>query len=182
MQTKALILKKQPAKEFDQLITCYSQELGKFTAVAKSSLKPNSIQGMHLDAMNLVDFDLINGRATPIITGAHMLESFSSIRNSLPLTAAAYFFLEVVDRVAYDHQVDIDLWEFLLATFQELNTIEESELSALFHTRQQRFLEVLGYASNATGVASATVMSPQSVFEYTFGRQFASLKFLEQVL
>ena len=80
MRTKAIIIKKQMTKEYDQLITCYSQEWGKLTAIAKSSLKESSIQGMHLDVLNLVDFDLINGRATPIITGAQSENTFSHIR------------------------------------------------------------------------------------------------------
>lgn len=181
MQTKAIILKKQPAKEYDQLVTCYTQELGKCTAVAKSSLKHTSVQGMHLDAFNLVEFDLINGRATPIITGAQTEYSFPLIRTSLARTAAASFFAEVIDRIAYDHERDDALWFFLLSTLQELEGIAEPELMPWFRTKQAEFLGVLGYAAEQTPGATGSSHALDALFEYTFGIQLASLKFLYQV-
>ena len=62
MKTRAIVLKKQNTNEYDQLVTCYTEEFGKLTAIAKSVLKPSSIQAMHLDLFNLVDFELVSGR------------------------------------------------------------------------------------------------------------------------
>jgi len=182
MQTKAIILKKQPTKEYDQLVTCYSQELGKCTAVAKSSLKPTSIQGMHLDTLNLVEFDLINGRTIPIITGAHSIETFQRIKSSLPHTAVASFFLEVIDRIAYDHQKDEYLWDFLLSTVRELEGAEPATVLQFLREKQLVFLNVLGYAPTLPWAASATSVQLNEVFEYTFGTTFHSLQFLNQVV
>ena len=181
MQTKAIILRKQPSREYDQLVTCYSQELGKFTAVAKSSLKMGSIQGRHLDTLNLVDFDLINGRATSIIAGAHCERSFRTIKTSLPHLAAASFFLEVVNRIAYDHQADEKLWAFLINTLNDLEQLSEHELLSLFRQKQRDFLIVLGYGSQLAAVVD-NANELDGYFEYTFGVRLSSLPFLYHVI
>lgn len=153
MRTRAIILKKQNTGEYDQLVTCYTEEFGKLAAVAKSVLKPSSIQAMHLDTFNLVDFELLNGRATPIITGAQVENSFPGLKNNLPSLSLAYFFAEVIDRVAFDYQKDENLWEFLVSLFNNLSSrspasgkLENND--ELLRTKQLELLDILGYAPN----------------------------------
>ncbi len=183
MQTKAIILKRQATKEYDQLITCYTQELGKVIAVAKSSLKDSSIQGRHLDTFNQVSFDVISGRAAPIITGAQSENTFMNIRSSLSLTAAAYFFIEVIDRVAYEHQKDEKLWIFLTTLLSEMDAMHPSQVMPFFRQKQMDFLKVLGYAPEqlASSVPGDSISPLDTAFEYTFGLRLNSLRFLYQV-
>src|SRR3989344_7145806 len=156
MQTKAIIIKKQNTGEYDQWITCYTEEFGKVTAVAKSILKPNSIQAMHLDVFNLVEFDLINGRGMPIITGAQVEFTFSNLKSCLSATAIAYFFAEVVEKISFEYQKDEELWRFLVQFFSNLNilakdknhNITSCDLGGFFRDRQSAFLTVLGYQPN----------------------------------
>lgn len=118
-------------------------------AVAKSVLKPGSIQAMHLDVFNLVDFELINARAMPIITGAQAEQTYAKLKNNLPALAMAYFFTEVIDKFAFDYQKDKAMWGFLISVMQDLNKPEESrKISLFFRTRQKEFLDILGYTPN----------------------------------
>ncbi len=153
MRTKAIILKKQNTNEYDQLVTCYTEEFGKVTAIAKSVLKPSSIQAMHLDIFNLVDFELLNGRATPIITGAQAEQTFANLKNNLPSLATAYFFAEVIDKAAFDYQKDEELWNFIATLVGDLNTPQVPGSLASGHKeflieKQVEFLNILGYAPN----------------------------------
>lgn len=236
MRIQALIIKKQNTNEYDQLVTCYSKEVGKFTAIAKSVLKHGSMQAMHLDLLNLVDFELINGRAMPIIAAAQAEKSYLRIKESLLCLGAAAFFLEVVDRMVFDHQKDEHLWRVLIETldaFEQLS--DERQALSLFRARQLELLKVMGYAVQTDrctlchgkelaagpalalelggllcrdcflrggrgvlltrdevalvkGEATANVSLSKpaksvidSIFEYTAGMQFNSLKFLYQV-
>ena len=99
MRNKAIIIKKQNTNEYDQFVTCYTQEFGKLTAIAKSVLKPSSIQAMHLDTLNLVEFELINGKAMPIIAGAQSENSYRDMKNSIPSLAVAHFFSEIIYKI-----------------------------------------------------------------------------------
>jgi len=101
MITRAIILKKQNTNEYDQWVTCYTEDFGKLKTVAKSILKPSSIQSLHLDIFNLVEFELINGRGMPIVTGAQLVNSYMGIKKSLVKTAVAYFFAEAVDKMVF---------------------------------------------------------------------------------
>ena len=159
MRTRAVILKKQNTNEYDQLVTCYTEEFGKITAVAKSVLKSSSIQAMHLDVFNLVDFELINGRATPIIAGAQAEQTYPSLKSNLQSLAAAYFFAEVIDRIAFDYQQDKELWGFITSLLEELNhkgrlCLDKGALCGcgflqdLFNKKQMELLGILGYAPN----------------------------------
>ena len=183
MQTKAIILRKQVTREYDQHIICYTQEVGKLTAVAKSSLKGTSTQGRHLDVLNLVSFDVINGRSVPIITGAQNEDTFPHVRSSLPHLAVAYFFLEVIDRIAYEHQKDDRLWNFLSSTLRELDWVDRPMLMEFFREKQTDFLHTLGYALEkpVVAVANDELLNLDSTFEYTFNTHFHSLELLYQV-
>lgn len=146
MKTRAIVLKKQNTNEYDQLVTCYTEEFGKLTAVAKSVNKPSSIQAMHLDVLNLVDFELVQGRGMPIITGAQADNSHPNLKASLPSLAMAYFFAEVIDRIAFDYQKDENLWEFISSLASDLDGGQAN--ADFLKTKQLELLDILGYAPN----------------------------------
>lgn len=146
---KAIVLKKEKTREYDQWVTCYTEEFGKLKAVAKSSLKQESVQGLHLDQFNLVEFELISGNGLPIITGAQSLDAFLNIKNSVARTAAAYFFAEAIDRLTLENDQDDRLWDFLNYFLAELDALpaagDASALLALLRRGQTDLLNLLGY-------------------------------------
>ncbi|MEK7138607.1 MAG: DNA repair protein RecO, partial [Patescibacteria group bacterium] len=143
--TKAVIIKKENTNEYDQWVTCYTEEFGKLKVVAKSILKPSSIQALHLDIFNLVEFDLVNGRGMPIVTGAQVTNSHAGVKSSLAKTTVAYFFAEAVDKMVLENEKDERLWHLLSSLLGELNRINTTNPMSLLRQRQTELLEVLGY-------------------------------------
>ncbi len=189
MRTRAIIIKKQPTNEYDELITCYTQEFGKLTAVAKSVLKKSSMQAMHLDNLNLVDFELINGKSLPIIAAAQTENSFRNIKTDLSLLSSAQFFADVVDKLVPELQRDDSLWEFMSGVLEKLDTRVRPEAALTFFRQQQFYLlGVLGYGTEF--YASASSVDPHSrgrtevdyAFEYALGSRLKSLDFIYSVL
>lgn len=146
MRTQAVIIKKTPSNEFDQLVTCYTEDFGTLRALARGIYKPTSIQSLHLQPLNLVEFELIHGRSMPIISSAQMVDSFSGLRASLPALAAAQFFTEVLDRISYENEKDPKLWRFLNKMLRELDKNGSKGVLPCFRAYQTDFLHVLGYA------------------------------------
>ena len=146
MRTKAIVISKQPTGEHDQMVNLYTEDFGAMRAMARGSFRPTSLQSMHLEALNLIDFEIIQGRAWPIISSAMMLEAHGAIRESLPKLAAAQFFTEVLDKVTFENERDPELWNFLTATLAEIQTSADADILGLFRVRQAEFLKVLGYA------------------------------------
>ncbi|OGN07856.1 MAG: DNA repair protein RecO [Candidatus Yanofskybacteria bacterium RIFCSPHIGHO2_01_FULL_45_42] len=168
---RAIILKKQDTNEYDQWVTCYTKEFGKLTAVAKSVLKPGSIQGMHLDVLNLVDFELISGRGMPIISAAQVENSYRNLKSSYKSIAAAYFFLETIDKLVFENDSDPILWKFLVETLENLD--KNGYDAATFKRRQIKLLEILGYFHEAS------IINPGPYFEYHANVKFHSLPLLK---
>src|SRR3989338_2609439 len=164
MQTKAIIIKKENTNEYDQWVTCYTEKFGKLKTIAKSILKPSSIQALHLDIFNLAEFELISGRGMPIITGAQAINSFSGIKSSLAKTATAYFFIEAVDKMVFENDKDEKLWSFLVSFLEELNK-NDSSPARLLRQGQIRLLDTLGYLPE-TGSCKAC---PDKLSEDNFG-------------
>jgi|SRR3989344_664719 len=170
MRTKAIILKKQNTNEHDQLVTCYTKEFGKVTAVAKSVLKPSSIQAMHLDIFNLVDFELLNGRATPIITGAQAEKTYPNLKNNLACLAIGYFFAETADKLFFEYQKDEEIWSFLAALIEELDHkghLCKDALCDLSRDKQVEFFNLLGYAPNLNECTFCSAQTNGSLTTYS---------------
>ncbi|MEK7076151.1 MAG: DNA repair protein RecO [Patescibacteria group bacterium] len=185
MRTRAIIIKKQNTNEYDQFVTCYTQEFGKLTAIAKSVLKHGSIQAMHLDVLNLVEFELINGKAMPIIAGAQSENSFGNLKSSIPSLAVAHFFSEIIDKMVPELEKDEKLWNFMTDLFDKLNRFEPG----LTFLRQKQFvlLGLLGYSPEAMVLTSFDLSRPgftmlDDAFEYNAGFKLKSLNFLHSVL
>ena len=178
MRTRAIIIKKIDTNEYDQLVICYTEEFGKLMAIAKSILKPRSIQAMHLDSFNLVNFDLIDGKSIPIITGAQLESSFMDIKSSLPHLAVAYFFAEVMNKIVFDYDKDDDLWNFSTEFLSQLNNNSKQNENPLTFLRnsQVKLLEILGYS----GLSSEPFLG--NIFESISGTRLQSLGFIKSVI
>lgn len=154
MLIEALVIKASPTREHDKLVTLYSPELGKITAIAKSALKHGSVQALQLDAGNHIRCELVSGHGAPIITGAQAIRCFSSAKASPVLWAASQFFLQVVDVIVYDQQPDQELWACLMNTLSEFDGGTRGVALAMMRRRQDELLGVLGYG-RASGPSEA---------------------------
>ncbi len=178
MLYQGIVIKKTDSGEHNQLVTLYTKELGKLTAIAKSVKKNTSKQAGHLDVLNLVDFIFVAGKNYPIITSAQSLETFSGIKSSLSKNALASFILEAIDSLVYDHDKDPGLWDFLL---KKLNALDKSQffngnLEVFFADLKKEFVKVLGYSGSLGEREVNDFLASLS------SRRFYSLQFIEAVV
>jgi DNA repair protein RecO len=179
MRTKAIIIKKQAANEHDQVVTCYCEETGATRAIARGIYRPKSVQSLHLDEFNLIEFEMIPGKIYPIIASAHAVQQYPVIKSSIKRIAAVNFFMEVLDRIMFENEKDEKLWEFLTGLVGEFDRMPEAELMGAFRAHQQKFLDVLGYADAPVHMGISDL---DSFFEYMAHGPLNSTRFLNQVL
>ncbi len=161
---QAIVITTRPTNEHDLLVTCYTRERGKLTAVAKSALKHSSTQAMHLDPLTTVDFELIDGRSYPIIASAQSERSHARLKASPLATAMASFFAEVVERIVYDGERDDELWDVLTGALADLDEAAGAGTDALFEVfraRQFALVDTLGYAPQAAGCVVCGATPPR---------------------
>ncbi|KKT28168.1 MAG: repair protein RecO protein [Candidatus Yanofskybacteria bacterium GW2011_GWA2_44_10] len=146
-RTKAIIVKKQHTNENDQILTCYTEEFGKITAIAKSVLKRTSLQSMHLDIFNLVDFELIDSKNMPIIASTHTESAFPNLKKSMPAIEAAGYFAREIDQTMFENERDDKMWSFLVKVFTGLdqNASDRTRLNDFFSQNREELIRVSGY-------------------------------------
>jgi DNA repair protein RecO len=172
MRTQAIILKKIPIKEYDELLICYTKDAGKQVYQAKSILRRTSKQASHLDIFNLVDFSLVEGNGQPIITSAYCLSAFPRMKASLKSLAAGFFVLECFDRLVFEGEHDPKLWDFLLSSLNQYNDMilkRGVDWASMINTTRMDLLNILGYGDNSSIEELAQV-------------QFKSLQFARKVI
>ena len=138
---QAIILKKLPLREHDELVVCYTKHAGKQRYVAKSSQLASSRQGSHLDVLNHFAFNLVEGKHYDIITSASGISAFPKLKSSLSALANAFYLLDCFDKLVYDGERDEKLWGFLLEKLGQ-PVGEEEILAIMGHQAQTRFSEL----------------------------------------
>lgn len=179
---QAIILKKIPIREYDELVVCYTQDAGKQVYQAKSILRPESKQVGHLDVLNLVDFSLVRKNSHPIITSAYCLKAFPQLKASLSAMAAAYFLLECFDKLIFENESDPTLWNFLLTQLHYYNTLSTTTMTVFAKQRRslQGWPEVIAFArQELLGILGYDHSMP---IEHLANARFKSLQFAREVL
>ena len=172
MRTQAIILKKIPVREYDELVVCYTKDSGKQVYQAKSILRPSSKQAGHLDILNLVDFSLVQKNSHPIITSSYCLDTFRNLKSSLPALATAYFLLECFDKLVFEGESDPKLWDFLHAHLCEYNQLARkgrANWPVVIKSTREELLKVMGY-------------DPALPIEQLADARFKSLQFARRVI
>ena len=157
MNVEAIVIRKIPVREHDQLVVLYSREFGKMSAAARGSLRIHSKQALAIDEGNLIHCDLVSGKAGPIMTGAQSVRSFSGAKQSSVRWAAAQFFLQAVDAIAFDEQPDAHLWESLLSALVLLDGSPDEAALSVFRGCQGSLLEALGYGRQSDAILTSDV-------------------------
>lgn len=157
MSSEAIILKKIPIREYDELVVCYTKNTGKQTYLAKSVRRHSSKQLSHLDTLNWVDFVLVcpknsssdqpdNGRS--IITQSVSIKTFHNLKENPKGMALAFFILDIFDKIVFDGEYDEDLWNFLTGYLIHLNNLakqKNTDWKKEFNELKNSLLKVLGY-------------------------------------
>jgi len=114
---RAIILKKHPFNEGDEIITFYTLELGKVRCLAKSVKQPKSKLQQKLQSLFLVDLSFTHGKL-PKIVSVEPIKVFSQMRENLESLKRAFYAQELVLKFTPDGQKNEPLF-FLLENFLE---------------------------------------------------------------
>ncbi len=145
MHIEAIVIRKRPVREHDQMVVLYCRELGKITAIAKGSLRSHSRQALALDEASHIQCELVDGRSGPIMTGTQAMGSLSSAKRHPRAWAGVQVFLQLVDVAVFENQPDQTLWECLLDILATLDSASEKDVLVAYRSGQEKLLRALGY-------------------------------------
>ncbi|MFP4514582.1 MAG: DNA repair protein RecO [Parcubacteria group bacterium] len=147
----AFIIKSEPHKEQDLLITIYSLEKGKLILSARGARKSSSKLGGHLQIFSLSDLMVVSGRSFDYIGAAKNTKSYLNIRedfNKLQIAGKAVY---VFNRLVNTKVQDEDLYYLLMNFLDHLNQTNNDNISKLemyYLSFLWQLLNILGYKPN----------------------------------
>src|SRR5215468_2707066 len=97
--TTGLVLHRLNLGETDKILTLYTREHGKLSAVAKGARRAGSRLSGATELFTDSKFLLATGKTLDIVTQCEIRESFPALRNDLERLARATYFCELLDRM-----------------------------------------------------------------------------------
>lgn len=180
MNLSAIVIRRMPLREHDQLVVLYGQSTGRLAAVAKGSLRQGSRQAPALDEGNMVSCELVPGRADlSIMTGAQAQRCWAQAKSSAAAWSVAQFFLQAIDSIVYDAQPDAGLYEALIGVFEDLDSSADP-LTAL-RRGQVSVLDALGYGRRPMPRPTAVRDGLDDEFDRIAQRHLTSLDLVYQL-
>lgn len=149
--TAALVIRRINYGETDKILTLYSRDRGRFSAIAKGARKPISRLSGATELLTLSKFGLATGKSLEVISQAEVSESFPSLHAELPRLAHALYLAELVDHSVEDHEPNPLLFDLLIAGLYLLQRVTPPELAARWFEVQ--LISDLGYAPDFAACA-----------------------------
>jgi DNA repair protein RecO (recombination protein O) len=130
-------------KEADKIVTVYTKDYGKITAIAKGVRKTKSKFGSSLEILTYSIFLIYKGRNIDIVSQTEILESFFSTSKEVIKFAFAANCVEIVNKLTEEREINIGLFNLLKEVLHYLRGTNDPKLLALSFKWQT--MSILGY-------------------------------------
>lgn len=154
---EVLVLKSKSLGEADRIVTLVGRERGRFMTVAKGVRKLTSKQKSALESGSIARVYLIergggagNG-GWPLVTQASLINDCRMIRDNLVKIRQLMQFLEIVDKLIVEMELEIEVWTKILLIRELIVGAEGSEdkqRNGLVRKKLEELVEELGFKSS----------------------------------
>lgn len=141
-----IILRRIDLGETDRILTVFTREYGKLSAVAKGSRRPGSKLAGASEPFTYEKMFLSRGRELDILTQADIKESFPNVKADISSIAYAVYTLELTNSFIDERQPNPDLFDTLLSTMYVLESGVDPEITTRYF--ELHLLSILGYQPN----------------------------------
>jgi DNA repair protein RecO (recombination protein O) len=142
-RTEAVVLRRRDLGETDRILTLYTPQQGKVSAIAKGVRKPSSRKAGHLELFTHSQLLVARGRNLDIITQAEAIHDYRALREDLDRVTYAHYVVELLDRFASEGQENQPAFALLVETLQRLCEAEDLPLAVRHY--ELRLLVLEGY-------------------------------------
>ncbi|RPH38496.1 MAG: DNA repair protein RecO [Burkholderiales bacterium] len=174
--TSAIMLRRVEFGENDLIITFFSSDYGKISAIAKSAKKSVRRFPGILELFSVLEVVCTQGRGLPVLQEAALKQPFIGIRSDIRKTAYASYWTELVNTWTEAEEQQFQLYLLFNHVLGELDIgcILPEILSILF---QMRFMTIAGFYPNLThcgvcGIGIESMKRNRAVFDIVRGEIF----------
>ena len=142
-KANALVLRRIPLRETDKILTLFTREWGKLSAVAKGARRTTSRMAGATEPLMFLRALLAEGQNLDIVTQGEVRESFPTIRADVGLFLRATYACELLDRLTEDRDPAPDLFDLLLSTLYILQRAADPDTA--IHAYELKIMAQVGY-------------------------------------
>lgn len=139
---EGIVIRTTDYGETNKIVTIFSRELGKVSAMARGAKKPKSRLSSISQLLTHGHFLIQTGSGLGTLQQGEIISSMREIREDIFLTAYASFIVELTDKATEDKKHNPYLFEMLYQTLHYMSEGTDSEILALIY--QTKMLPVLG--------------------------------------
>ncbi len=143
-----LVIKSVNYGENDKIITLFTKESGKITAIAKGARNPKSAYVGVTQLFSYCNFVYYTGRSFAYLNQAELIESFHKLRNDLDKLSKGAYMAEALNQAYEEYESDESALRLILNLLYFMNEglVQSDEVILLAF--QIKLLGYLGFAPN----------------------------------
>ena len=173
VKTEAVVLHKIKYGDTSIIVTLFTKDYGKISAMVKGGRNPKSKLGLIVDTFNHLQivFYKKDSREIQLISSADIISHFPNIKTDLDYQRYAQAVLELVKNLNVEHEVNHKLFNGLVKIFSLMNESKESAV-ILFARFFMFFLSELGYQlqlEKCSGCGKKELSKSELSYNYELG-------------
>jgi len=146
-RTEGVVVKRRDFGEADRILVVFTKHYGRISVIAKGVRKITSRKGGSLELFSWVKLYLARGKNLDIITEVELKKSFTGIGKNLAKIVRSYYICELVDRLTAENQVNREVFDLLVSTFDKIDRagVEGGLIDSLIRQFEKDILIELGF-------------------------------------
>ena len=140
----SIILSRQDIRENDQIITLYTAEKGKISALARGVKKITSKNSAHLEPFFLVEAEIVPGKEIAHLTTVQPINAYKNIREDLSKMILAGHAVKLLNDLLQSGEPDQAVF-LLITDFLDYLSSASTASTTLLDAFLARLLKVLGF-------------------------------------
>ncbi len=144
MRTEGIVLREIRYKDTSKILTIYTKEHGKISAMARGAYKPKSGLIANTQLFSHSEYEMYKGKSFYYLNQGHVINSFYSIRENMQRVAYGYYMLEMIDKSLEEEQKSEKLFLLLEKGLRIISSLEKDFLKFIVGY-ELKFISFLGY-------------------------------------
>ncbi len=142
-KTNALVLKRISLGETDKILTLFTREYGKFSAIAKGARRTTSRIAGATEPLLFVRYLLGEGMNLDVVTQAEVRDSFPVLKSDFGLYLRATYACELLDKLTPERDPSSAAFDLLLSALYVLQRAVDPD--AALHAYELQLMSLVGY-------------------------------------
>lgn len=145
LRTEGIILARRNFGEADRILTIYTKDYGKISAIAKGVRRPKSKKGGHVELGSWCKLFVAKGKNLDLLTEVETKKAFGIDNFTSAKANKIYHLLELVDSLTQNEQKNKNVFFLLLKFLNEI--LKENNFDLISSVFKVKLLAELGFFS-----------------------------------